>query len=121
MDAHYADKINVENIAEEAFCSKFYFIRLFKKIYGHTPHQYLTAVRVDRAKALLRQNYAAADVCYQVGFESVSSFKALFKKYAGTTPTDFRNRHLQHQREVQHRPTRYIPGCFATKNGLSAE
>jgi len=51
IDRHFAEKIDLTNIAEEATFSKFHFIRLFKKVYGKPPHQYLISVRVEKAKA----------------------------------------------------------------------
>ncbi len=44
IDRNYADKIDIDNISDEAFFSKFHFIRLFKRIYGKTPYQYLTSI-----------------------------------------------------------------------------
>lgn len=42
IDNHYANNIDLNDISDEAYFSKFHFIRLFKSIYGKTPHQYLT-------------------------------------------------------------------------------
>jgi AraC-like DNA-binding protein len=50
IDTHYADKIDLEHISDEAYFSKFHFIRLFKSIYGKTAHQYLTFVRIEKAQ-----------------------------------------------------------------------
>ncbi len=83
IDDNYSENIDLENIADEAFFSKFHFTRLFKKIYGKTPHQYLIAVRIEKAMQLLRANVPVSEVCYAVGFESLSSFSGLFKRIAG--------------------------------------
>ncbi|PZR36256.1 MAG: AraC family transcriptional regulator, partial [Azospira oryzae] len=53
IDQHYAEHIDLNNIADQASFSKFHFIRLFKTIYGKTPHHYLTQVRIDQAQLLL--------------------------------------------------------------------
>jgi AraC-like DNA-binding protein len=121
IDTHYAEKINVDNIADEAYCSKFHFIRLFNKIYGNTPHQYLTQVRIEQAKRLLKKDTPVADACFLVGFESVSSFKGLFKKVVGITPTAYREQHKALTEAILKQPTRYIPGCFVEKSGLVKE
>src|SRR5258707_10925470 len=92
IDSHFADKINLDDISDEALFSKFHFIRLFKNIYGRTPHQYLTFVRIARAKLLLRQGAAVSEVCYSVGFDSESSFTMLFKRVTGETPSDYKRR-----------------------------
>src|SRR4051812_16543227 len=78
IDNHYAEKIDLNNIADEAHFSKFHFIRLFKSIYGKTPHHYLTQVRIDKARQLLTKNISIAEVCCAVGFDSMTSFTGLF-------------------------------------------
>src|SRR5471030_2523938 len=80
IDTHFAEKIDLHNIAEEAFFSKFHFIRLFNDIYKKTPYQYLSFIRIEKAKQLLKSGQPVAPVCYAVGFESVSSFTSLFKR-----------------------------------------
>jgi len=83
---NFSNNINLNDIAGEAFLSKFHFIRLFKTYYGVTPCQYLTRVRVAEAKKLLLSGMAVSAVCYGVGFESVPSFTKLFRTITGTTP-----------------------------------
>jgi AraC-like DNA-binding protein len=83
IDANYQAKIDLDNICDEAHFSKFHFIRLFKKIYGKTPHQYLSDVRIHKAKELLKNGFSVNDSCFLVGFESVTSFAALFRKSIG--------------------------------------
>src|SRR5919112_983376 len=73
IDGHYSDRIDLSNIADEAYFSKFHFIRLFKTIYGSTPHQYLIKVRIENAKELLQKDMSVTDTCFDVGFDSVSS------------------------------------------------
>src|SRR6186997_751196 len=78
MDEHYASNIDLDNIADQAFFSKFHFIRQFKKIYGKTPHQYLMAIRIEKAMELLRANTSVLDTCLSIGFESSTSFSGAF-------------------------------------------
>jgi len=89
IDKHYTDKLNLNEIAEKAFISKFHFIRLFKSLYGVTPYQYLKAVRIDNAKQLLISQISISNVCSTVGFDSLTSFSTLFKKITGKTPYQF--------------------------------
>jgi AraC-like DNA-binding protein len=49
IDHHFENDIQLADIAAKAYCSKFHFLRLFKKLYGKTPHQYLTEVRIKKA------------------------------------------------------------------------
>jgi len=117
IDAHYAENIDLDNIAEEAFFSKFHFIRLFKKIYNKTPHQYLTGVRIDRAMQLLRSGQSVSHTCYAVGFESLGSFSGLFKRLTGISPSDYLIEQQQKKEQMISSPLNFIPGCFAERNG----
>jgi len=104
-------------IAGEAFFSKFHFIRLFKKTYNQTPHQYLTLVRIEKAKLLLQTEVAVADVCFSVGFDSISSFTGLFKRITSTTPSFYQKLQLKRREEIKKMPLKFIPHCFAENNG----
>lgn len=121
IDNHFADKIDLGNIADEAFFSKFHFIRLFRKTYRKTPHQYLSFVRIEKAKLLLNENIPVPQVCYSVGFESVSSFTGLFKRLVGQTPAAYQLKQQQKKMEVMKTPLKFIPNCFAEKNGWVVE
>jgi AraC-like DNA-binding protein len=92
IDNFYHDRIDLEAIAEKAYFSKFHFIRLFKMAYGKTPHQYLINVRIEKAKILLQSPVPVSDICFSVGFDSISSFTGLFKKVTGLTPSAFQNK-----------------------------
>jgi AraC-like DNA-binding protein len=117
IDSNYTENIDLNNIADEAYFSKFHFIRLFKKVYNKTPHQYLIKVRIEKAMQLLRAEKPVSETCYAVGFESLSSFSGLFKHLVGITPSSY----LQQQQELKalmlHAPLKFVPGCHAQKNG----
>jgi len=117
IDRHFDEKIDLDNIADEAFFSKFHFIRLFNTIYKKTPHQYLSFVRIEKAKQLLTTDMTAAQVCYAVGFESVSSFTGLFKRMTGETPAAYRAAQLKRKKEITVAPLKFIPNCFAEMKG----
>src|SRR5215831_10079579 len=80
IDGHYSEPLDLSAIADEAYFSKFHFIRLFKTAYGRTPHHYLIKVRIDHAQELLAKDVSVGEVSVMVGFESSTSFAALFKK-----------------------------------------
>lgn len=118
IDNHYAENIDIDNIADEAYCSKFHFIRLFKKVYGRTPHQYLTFIRLERAKLNLKNGLSVNDACFAVGFESTTSFANLFKRTFGQTPSDYKAEQLRLSAEMQEMPLKFIPGCITSKFDL---
>lgn len=117
IDKNYMKNIDVSNISDEANFSKFHFIRLFKQAFNKTSHQYLTFVRIEKAKALLQSNKSITDTCFLVGFESVSSFSGLFKKHVGITPSDFLKQCKKRKEKVKRAPLSFIPGCFITNYG----
>ena len=117
IDAQFSSAIDLDNIADEACFSKFHFVRLFREIYGRTPHQYLTDVRVRNAKDLLRDGATVARACYSVGFDSISSFTGLFKRRVGMTPAAFQQEQLAKQAEAIERPSKFVPNCFIEKRG----
>lgn len=117
IDLHFAEPINLNSISEEAYFSKFHFMRLFKKVYGKTPHQYLTRVRIEKAKLFLCEKVRVAAVCSAVGFDSISSFTALFKRQTGMTPSVFQVHQQARQQAIDTQPLRFIPNCFAENNG----
>ena len=117
IDSKYTDNIDLDNIADEAYFSKFHFIRLFKKIYGKTPHQYLTAVRIESAMRLLQSETPVSEACYSVGFESLSSFSGLFKRIVGLTPSLYLSQQQLKKAQILQAPLKFVPGCFAEKNG----
>ena len=99
------------------FFSKFHFIRLFKKAYGKTPHQYLTTVRIENAKLILQTEATITDVCYSVGFDGVSSFTHLFKKLTKLTPSAYQQQQRIRKIEMAKSPLKFIPNCFAEQKG----
>jgi AraC-like DNA-binding protein len=117
IDQHYAEQIDLKNIADEATFSKFHFIRLFKSIYGKTPHHYLTNVRINAAKEILKKNISITEVCDAVGFESATSFSGLFKKLTGLSPSAYQQHHQKRNLQMQERPLQFVPNCFAETHG----
>lgn len=117
IDSNYGEKIDLNNISNEASFSRFHFIRLFKSIYGFTPHQYLVRVRMVHAKKLLEKGSAISDVCFEVGFDSLTSFTGLFKRYNHISPSQYRKEVLERQKKMRTQPLGFVPSCFAEKKG----
>lgn len=117
IDNHYGDNIDLGNISDEACFSKFHFIRLFKNIYGKTPHQYLISYRIDKALQFLRSGKPVSETCFLVGFESLGSFSGLFKRIVGMSPSTYLAKQQQSQKQITKKPQAFVPGCYAHQNG----
>ena len=108
--------LDLDQISSEACLSRFHFLRLFRRAFNKTPHQYLTDRRIERAKELLSSSaLTVTDVCFEVGFESLGSFSTLFHKHVGYPPIAYRAFILERQLESR----RKIPGCFLTMYGVN--
>ena len=117
IDANFGEDIDLNNIADEACFSKFHFIRLFKTIYGKTPHQYLIKVRIENAKLFLQEGISVSETCFSVGFDSVSSFAGLFKQYTKLSPSAYQQQYKKRQELIKEVPLQFIPNCFAEQKG----
>src|SRR3954449_5283622 len=92
IHARYAEPLDLRALAREAALSPYHFLRLFRDAFGTTPHQYLTRVRLEAAKRLLLADAPVTEVCFEVGFQSLGSFSALFARRIGAPPSAFRRR-----------------------------
>ena len=88
---HMNENIRVQEIADYCAISIAHFSRLFKKQVGASPYEYLSKVRVETAKKLLKtSNASVGDVGEKTGFSDASSFIVAFKNQVGLTPGEFR-------------------------------
>ena len=93
---HYMEKIALQDIADHVFLSPTYFSRVFREETGQTPGGFITAVRIDESKRLLRDAAVGIiDIPALAGFESQSYFTRVFKKSEGLTPGEYRRRTRQ--------------------------
>lgn len=70
--------------------SPHHLLRVFRRVFGETPHEYMTRVRLDRAKAALRAGRSVTETCFDVGFSSLGSFSSLFLRRIGVPPSEYR-------------------------------
>lgn len=94
MEAHYREKISLDQIAENMYLSPFYISKLFKSETGDTPINYLISLRMEKAKELLDRNpvLSIQEAAAQVGYEDAYHFSKLFKKYYGLSPMYYKAR-----------------------------
>lgn len=94
--ARYADGgLTVADIGKEVYLTPTYISLLFKQETGQTINEFLTQVRVEKAKELLRDpKNKFYDICYAIGYTDPSYFTKLFKKITGVTPSAYRDSHV---------------------------
>jgi AraC-like DNA-binding protein len=90
IDKNFDKPISLDKIARAVYCSKFHLNREFKRHYGVTPLKYLKSKRILEAKKLLRKNGSVAEACYNVGYESLSTFSILFRRMTGSRPRELK-------------------------------
>jgi AraC-like DNA-binding protein len=91
LDAHSHEPIDLEGAARQTGLSSFHFLRLFAKVLGVTPHQYLLRSRLRHAARLLTDDARSiTDVAFDVGFGDISNFVRTFHRAAGVSPRSFR-------------------------------
>jgi AraC-like DNA-binding protein len=91
LDAHSSRPIDLDDAAAEAGVSPFHFLRLFSRVLGVTPHQYLVRSRLKHAARLLAEDDRdITDIAYDVGFGDLSNFVRTFHRAAGVPPLKFR-------------------------------
>jgi two-component system response regulator YesN len=94
IEERYPENLTVADIAEGVFLSATYVSLLFKQETGETLFEYLTKVRIEKAKELLKDpRYKFYEVCEAVGYLDPSHFSKVFKKMTGFTPSAYREQH----------------------------
>ena len=91
MHSQLDQNLSLKDLAAASYLSTFHFARLFKKITGVTPHNYLAAIRTQKAQLLLADHLLSINaIAAQVGYLSSSHFTKAFRNATGTTPREFR-------------------------------
>jgi AraC family transcriptional regulator len=91
IDAHAHEAIDLEAAAREAGLSPFHFLRVFGRVLGVTPHQYLVRSRLRHAaRRLAGDRRPITEIAFEVGFGDLSNFVRTFRRAAGLSPRAFR-------------------------------
>lgn len=93
IEDHQAEEISLGDVAKAVNTSTFYFCKMFKKATGLNFTDYLSRVRVEKAKnLLLNPNTRISEVAFAAGFQSLSHFNRVFRRIAGESPTSYRDK-----------------------------
>lgn len=91
IKSHIGEKLTLDLLAAQLHYSPEYFSRYFKQATGKNVSEYITNLRIDRAKELLEStDMPISDICYECGYSSLSNFRSNFGKYCGMSPKEFR-------------------------------
>lgn len=92
LQAHYAEKIKLDDLAELFYINKFYLTRIFKEFFGLSIGDYLLQVRITHAKQMLRfSEKSIEEIGYLCGLGAPYYFSRIFKQAEGVPPGIFRN------------------------------
>jgi len=94
LHAYCDTPVTLTDAARAAAMSPYHFLRSFKAAFGLTPHDWLTACRMERARFLLaRTELPVTSVCLMVGYEGLGTFSSWFRQRTGLSPRAWRRRH----------------------------
>lgn len=114
------EPLSVNAVARASGLTRFHFIRLFKAVFGETPHQYRSRAQIEKTKHLLvLTDLSITDICMEVGFSSLGSFSALFARRVGMSASEFRRRFRAASALERRLPASLVPGCLSLMAGIS--
>jgi AraC-like DNA-binding protein len=91
IQEHFCEDLRLGEVAKACSTSTFYFCKIFKKAAGINFTDYLSRVRIEKAKnLLLNPNLRVSEIAFEVGFQSLTHFNRVFKRILGQSPTEYR-------------------------------
>lgn len=93
VDAHYAERIKLDDLVEIVHINKYYICKIFQQYIGKTFLEYVNLVRIQKAVELLvSTNDSITAIAFATGFQDINYFSRMFKRVMGISPTDLRKR-----------------------------
>lgn len=88
IDGVFIEPLTIERVAKEVCLSEYHFFRLFKSVWGLSPHQYILKKRLEYAQNILKHDKNAVSfAAYESGFVDIHAFSKAFKKHFGYAPS----------------------------------
>lgn len=89
IDDAYFENISLQHLADLVNLSPYYLTRVFKKAMGLPPHEYLTQIRIQKVREMLRRGEPIVSAAMEAGFVDQSHLTRIFKKIVGVTPGQY--------------------------------
>ncbi len=89
IEENFSSSISLTELARECSMSANYFCKVFKDVTGQTPVEYMTTYRIEAACEMLLSGISVTDTAYDCGFNDLSYFINVFKRYMGISPKQY--------------------------------
>ena len=96
MHKFYSGNITIEDICKEIYLSVSHFKRVFKNKTGKTPYQFLTEIRIEKAKGMLKvKDYSIYEIARLCGFVNSGNLSSVFKKHTNMSPSEYKKKQIE--------------------------
>ncbi|NLN47794.1 MAG: helix-turn-helix transcriptional regulator [Clostridiales bacterium] len=96
MHKFYSGNITIEDICKEIYLSVSHFKRVFKNKTGKTPYQFLTEIRIEKAKGMLKEkNRSINEIARLCGFVNPGNLSLVFKKHMNMSPSEYKKKQIE--------------------------
>jgi AraC-like DNA-binding protein len=113
LAAHLDQRVGLACAAGEAHLSQYHYHRMFSQAFGETPHEFVSRLRIEKAKSLLAvENLSVTEICLESGYESLGTFSSRFRSVTGMSPVQFRREIRRVYQSALIVPARFVPHCF---------
>lgn len=114
LQEHFSDSFSLTEVAKYSCMSKYHFSRVFTAVFGESPNTFVARLRIEKAKKMLvTEKLSIREICENVGYSSIGSFSALFRKQVGMSPTQYRRELWNLSHDPLSFPMQSIPLCYA--------
>lgn len=95
LDIHFSEPIPLRALSANVGVSPFHFQRLFREFFNVSPNEYVRTRRLAHARTLIESGLGVTEACYEVGFQSPSTFTRYFRRQFGVSPSQVRPNHAE--------------------------
>ena len=96
VKSHYMEEFDIEMLASMCYLCEAQFLSLFKKAVGMSPTKYKNFLRMQRAKALLKEGrYRESEIAAMLGFKNINYFCRVIKNHTGITPSAYQKMQIK--------------------------